>query len=186
MSNSITSAGTAADSDMQPIVTTSASIEANPVLYGVVGEVKFRAFYDGKMVYPTNALSNINRFFRVIREDAILMQYVGFDEIIKEDGFNNEGNWKTKKPIWYGDIVKINADLSFYAGKSYTGSKFVVVKKNGDTFLFPVEWGIERINKEEATNYTAVLPAYKYSNMYNVIGNIYQNPELLETGNNAV
>lgn len=186
MNNKELSAGTKDEQSTTADSIPSASVEANPMLYGVVGKIMFRAFDDGKMVYPNGALLDLKRFFRVIKEDAILMQYVGFDEIIKEDGFNKNGNWKTKKPIWYGDIIQINSDISFYTGVSCKGRKFVVVKKNGGSFLFPIEWGIERINSEKATNWVAVLPAYKYSEMYNVIGNIYENPELLEVGNNAV
>jgi uncharacterized phage protein (TIGR01671 family) len=56
-------------------------------------QIKFRAWQDGEMVYPTGALSNIHRFFRVIRENAIKMQYTGLKDKLGEE-------------IYEGDIVK--------------------------------------------------------------------------------
>ena len=43
-------------------------------------EIEFRAFDDGKMIYQEGALVNLGRFFRVIREDAIIMQYTGVQD----------------------------------------------------------------------------------------------------------
>jgi uncharacterized phage protein (TIGR01671 family) len=37
--------------------------------------IKFRAWDDGKMVYQTGALVSLKRFIRVIREDALLLQF---------------------------------------------------------------------------------------------------------------
>lgn len=56
-------------------------------------EIKFRAWDDGKMIYPYGALSNIGRFFRVIREDAIIMQYTGL-------------NVKNGKEAYHKDFVR--------------------------------------------------------------------------------
>ena len=42
--------------------------------------IKFRAFDDGKMIYPTGALSKLKRFINVIREDAIIMQFTGLHD----------------------------------------------------------------------------------------------------------
>jgi uncharacterized phage protein (TIGR01671 family) len=55
-------------------------------------EIKFRAWDDGKMIYPTYALQDISRFFRVVRNDAILMQFTGLHD-------------KNGKEIYEGDIV---------------------------------------------------------------------------------
>jgi hypothetical protein len=43
-------------------------------------EIKFRAFDDGKMIFQKGALINLGRFFRVIREDAFIMQYTGLKD----------------------------------------------------------------------------------------------------------
>lgn len=87
-------------------------------LYNFVGkrEIKFRAFVDGKMIYPTNALSNLNRFFRLVREDAVLMEYTGFEDK------NGEGN-----NVYEGDLFKN------YSRKEYG---FVAMKKGQWVVIF--------------------------------------------------
>jgi len=41
-------------------------------------EIKFRAFDDGKMLsMPINSNYGISRFFGILREDAVIMQFTG-------------------------------------------------------------------------------------------------------------
>ena len=115
-------------------------------------EIKFRAFDDGKMIYPTNALSNLNRFFRLIREDAILMQYTGLKD-------------RNDKEIYEGDILRMKN----------VGWKYTLVKFNNGVFAF------------FTTEYEYLTPLVpQYWEEGEVVGNIYETPELLEVGSNAV
>ena len=100
--------------------------------------IKFRAFDDGKMIYPTGALSKLKRFINVIREDAIIMQFTGLHD-------------KNGKEIYEGDIVtdgvgkfKIVYDLKLAGYQPYC------------------------IFRDEPENYCEV------------IGNIYENPDLVK------
>jgi hypothetical protein len=47
--------------------------------------LKFRAWQDNQMIYPTGALANIHRFFRVISVEAIKMQYTGLNDRTGKD-----------------------------------------------------------------------------------------------------
>jgi len=66
----------------------------NTLVVGIPRRViKFRAFDDGKLIYPTGALADIKRFFRVIRHDAVPMQFTGLTD-------------KNGKEVYHKDILK--------------------------------------------------------------------------------
>lgn len=112
-------------------------------------ELKFRAFDDGKMVYQTNALISLERLFRVIRQDAIVMQWTGLHDKNGKDGYHK-------------DIVK--------SGKN----------------LYIIEW-----QDEEARFWLAPCgkntESWKFMDMlnsYEIIGNIFENSNLLNEESN--
>jgi uncharacterized phage protein (TIGR01671 family) len=112
--------------------------------------IKFRAFDDGKMIYPTGALQVLSRFFRVIREDAILMQFTGLHD-------------KNGKEIYEGDICR-----RFVKSKSKLPDLedfWYIVFKEG-SFL-TVKIGDEP------------NPYSQRFNEMEVIGNVYENTDLV-------
>ncbi|MDX1428508.1 MAG: YopX family protein, partial [Salegentibacter mishustinae] len=83
---------------------------SNTLVVGIPERIiKFRAWDDGKMVYQTGALVDLRRFFRVIREDAILMQFTG-----EKDERGND--------IYEGDIFQpFSEGVLFYVVKFEKG-----------------------------------------------------------------
>ena len=138
-------------------------------------EIKFRAWDDNKMIYPTNALSNRNRFFRLIREDAILMQYTGLKD-------------KNGKEIYEGDIVCANGNKTILVKDNSDARRFVSpifedkYKSEIGRFNFKVYWQ----NSFSCFSFKSIEESVSIncevnSRDYEIVGNIYENNELLKT-----
>lgn len=115
-------------------------------------EIKLRAWNDGAMIYSHNNSINhsniqIEWFFKVIRKDAVIMQYTGLND-------------KNGKEIYEGDILRYR-----YARDT---TKTDVVE-----FDEVVEW-------ENTTNFVG-FSVNQLMEDHEVIGNLYENPELLTT-----
>lgn len=122
-------------------------------------EIKFRAWDDGKMIYPVGALADIKRFFRIIREDAVLMQYTGLKD-------------KNGKEIYEGDYVTMN---------EFTVIKGVLIKSEGEIVYCDnvASFGVKVLDEEIEGNSTTWSVGHFHGG-FEVIGNVYQNPELLK------
>ena len=117
--------------------------------------IKFRAFDDGKMIYPTGALSKLKRFINVIREDAIIMQFTGLHD-------------KNGKEIYEGDILNVGENLV---------CEIVYVDKNVEDYGDEIHCAFHA--KVYIHNKTIPLDSYLKNNC-EIIGNIHENQELLE------
>ncbi len=113
---------------------------------------KYRAWYDGKMIYPVGALCDVRRFFRVIPENAELMDFTGFAD-------------KNLKEIYDGDILQ-----------DENGDKYFVKWLNG---AFLIEYiGLDVYCELLGFSNWKTGKARTFENNQ-IIGNIYENPELL-------
>lgn len=98
-------------------------------------------------------------------------------EKYKNKEFDKNGNC-FEKEVFEGDIVEFKADPSFYINAKL-GDRYVIEYFGAGYFMKPISWKMKKIN---AQNYVGLLPPYQTSNMrnhYEVIGNIHENPELL-------
>ena len=119
--------------------------------------IKFRAWSSGKMVYQNNALSKMSRFWRIIEqakehgEEVVIMQFTGL-------------HGKNGKEIYEGDIVKpsFRDGNWFYRIISFEKGMFGYRDKTNSWCIMGIKQGNKPDNKQ-----------------YEVIGNIYQNTELL-------
>lgn len=122
-------------------------------------DIKFRAWDGVEMVYQTNALSDIQRFFRVIREDAVVMQFTGLKD-------------KNGKEIYEGDYVTCN---------EFTIINGVLIKSEGEIVYCDnvASFGVQ-VMDEEKEGSSCTWSIEHFHGGFEVIGNIYENPELLK------
>jgi uncharacterized phage protein (TIGR01671 family) len=134
-------------------------------------ELKFRAFDYGKMIYQNQTImtDNIDQlwfFFKNIRKDAMIMQST---LLIDRNG----------KEIYEGDIVKWG--MHKHSKEHY--HRYAIVEINPD-IKFKIIFYIDSKTKERKVtdNYKFNYGSFAYKDTENhleVIGNIYENPELL-------
>lgn len=116
-------------------------------------EIKFRAFQDGQMlVSPISSNYGLARFFGLLYEDAPIMQFTGLHD-------------KSGKEIYEGDIIKMGDNPECWF------SPRVVEFINGS-------WmgrSCRIYTNQDKRDYQGD----SNQNNWEIIGNIYENPELL-------
>ena len=123
-------------------------------------EIKFRIWndYDKKMIYWNELLKNkLANIFTIPSYNKWLMQYTGLHD-------------KNGKEIYEGDIVLL--DCYYYEEPAFDGEfKVIYDDINGMWLLVDLE------NKDRGFAFGEIRSYYKAE--IEVIGNIYDNPELL-------
>ncbi len=126
---------------------------------------KFRAFDDGVMIYQDMVSSKndpykqLSEFFDKIREDSIVMQFVGNQD-------------KTKRDIYEDDIIKIQLPAGGFWGNIKV-EKIGIVRYEPDRGAFIVEWDWSKNQHHVVLNCDIAWTA-------EILGNRYENPELFK------
>lgn len=115
-----------------------------------------------------------------------IMQWTSLKTIVRKDGFTSEGEWKTTPYLYEGDVVEFTSETSFYTGLELLGKRYVCVfqaELGGGFVLKHVSTFKIQNGCNEIRNGYRVIDPYTMSNLithFEIIGNIYQNPELYE------
>ncbi len=127
-------------------------------------EIKFRAFIDGKMIDADSlAFEQYEPVSKLLTYCENIMQYTGIKD-------------KNGKEIYEGDIVTFP---EYYETPEMTNTNYVTAKVVFEYGCFH----IKQKNQEKLTPDTNSL-AYEmqcYDGDFEVIGNIYENPELIKS-----
>lgn len=128
-------------------------------------ETKFRAFQDNQMLTsPINSNYGLTRFFGFLYEDAPIMQYTGVKD--------NNGI-----EIYEGDLCRCthynhsHPDTVLIQEVMFEKGTFILKSKDADS-LEPIQETVRCVPLFYFCNPTP--------NKIEVIGNIYENPELLQ------
>lgn len=145
-------------------------------------EIKFRAWDSVNKVMESDIhnLDTLNEILHKYKYEVMQFTGVFHRDIEKYDKgiFDKNGMEMPRIPVYEGDIVEFKSDPSFYINANL-GDRYIIEYYGAGFFMKPILWGLK---KTYAQNYIGLLHPYQTSNMsnhYEVIGNIYQNPELL-------
>jgi hypothetical protein len=145
-------------------------------------EIKFRAFdIESKEMYQLSTLWLDMEYKKSIK----IMQYIGLKISKREDGFDEQGNYKTNTELYEFDIVEFKRSTKFTLGKEVIGEKYVIVYQaelGGGFVLKHISVYDKQNGCNEVVNGHEAIKPYMMSNLVNhfeIIGNIYENPELL-------
>jgi uncharacterized phage protein (TIGR01671 family) len=129
-------------------------------------QLKFRSFDDGKMLtMPLNTNFGISRFFGMLRDDAIVMQFTGLKDA-------------NDKEVYEGDILR-EAPKNDWEETNY--SCFEVFFHDGDANSdYNIGFTMNRMHNHGSVC-GGYIPSFKPKSLKKmcVIGNIYENSELL-------
>lgn len=132
------------------------------------GEWVYGAYFQGNIV--ERILIDINRPIMYDIDPKTVGQYTGLND-------------KNGKQIYEGDIVKCVSELYTNFGETPTGRYatdfYEILVKTDDSYCFGSRKIGRKIGKDYISTPVLKICAEKY---YEVIGNIYNNPELLEVG----
>lgn len=130
-------------------------------------EIKFRAWHNERMLYSHNNTINKSNsqnswFFNTIKDADIIMQFTGLTD-------------KNGKDVYDGDIVRIhNYKTDFKNGEPNIDWRVFEVKYNQYLWAFSNDVIYMPISHYDLNT----LEPYDIE----IIGNIYENPELLSNG----
>lgn len=126
-------------------------------------EIKFRAWDGGRMAtQPLSSVFAIHRFFGFLQEDEVIMQYTGLKD-------NND------KEIYERDIVRRDNDFRTYVTSVTFDGGFCPF--HGDALSSVT------VIPSPAIDFMPIRMPDMVCESWQVIGNIYENPELIEDNN---
>jgi uncharacterized phage protein (TIGR01671 family) len=138
-------------------------------------EIKFRVWDVGKMFYTVTvgqnpAVLDGGGEWAECTESCVVMQYTGLKD-------------KNGKDVYQNDLIKITADKENYGSTSYGGIALIVPQICGYD-IKPIKPSLEELDEEwrnggDGWDSTSMWHIDNPDNV-EVIGNIYENPELLE------
>lgn len=128
-------------------------------------EIKFRAWYENKMIQSSGTVNSYSRekFFSCLDDSAIIMQYTGLKD-------------KNSREIYEGDIVRLNYPEPLVGTAVFRHDEDFV---DGEWGMKWMGWVIED-GKKAGKDLMPNANHFSCESNREVIGNIYENPELIE------
>lgn len=148
---------------------------------------KYRAYDSGslsRMYQPDEVMVGDGNIW-IIDEDSVAGDWIVNNDIhlMQSTGLKD----KNKKEIFEGDILKFNDEWNDYCYEGYVegsieGINYVAIEKETTCFVFGKtkisDSSLFYLTKDENLSFEELITEKEFE--FEIIGNIYENPELLE------